>query len=138
MIRVHLDTDIGGDTDDLCALALLLGSPEVELVGVTTVADTRGGRLSYVRHALELARRESVPAAAGACGFLGPPQQAERRMDATGPASNATRPEPRARRSTCCTPTRSPARRSSRLGRAPTSPCLKRCVPAPFRRAAWW
>jgi inosine-uridine nucleoside N-ribohydrolase len=38
-IRIHLDTDIGGDLDDLCALALLLGWPDVELTGVTTVLE---------------------------------------------------------------------------------------------------
>ena len=32
---IHVDTDIGGDTDDLCALVMLLGWPDVELTGVT-------------------------------------------------------------------------------------------------------
>jgi hypothetical protein len=41
---IHLDTDIGGDTDDLCALAMLVGWPGVELVGVTTCSDSGGGR----------------------------------------------------------------------------------------------
>jgi inosine-uridine nucleoside N-ribohydrolase len=35
--RVILDTDIGTDVDDLMALALILGTAEVELVGITTV-----------------------------------------------------------------------------------------------------
>ena len=70
-LRVHLDTDIGGDTDDLCALALLLGSPEVEIVGITTVADRDGGRLAFVRRALELAGRADIPIASGAFGFMG-------------------------------------------------------------------
>lgn len=35
--RVILDTDIGTDVDDLMALALILGSPSIELLGVTTV-----------------------------------------------------------------------------------------------------
>ena len=39
---VHLDTDLGGDTDDACALALLLGQAGVELADVTTVADRTG------------------------------------------------------------------------------------------------
>ena len=39
MLIVHLDTDIGGDIDDLCALALLLRWKGVELTGVTTVAE---------------------------------------------------------------------------------------------------
>jgi inosine-uridine nucleoside N-ribohydrolase len=34
-LRVHLDTDFGGDTDDACALAMLLGWPGVEVVGIT-------------------------------------------------------------------------------------------------------
>jgi inosine-uridine nucleoside N-ribohydrolase len=70
-LRVHLDTDIGGDTDDLCALALLFGSPGVEIVGITTVADRDGGRLTFVRRALELAGRVGVPIASGAFDFLG-------------------------------------------------------------------
>lgn len=37
MPKIIFDTDIGTDVDDALALALLLGSPEVELVGVTTV-----------------------------------------------------------------------------------------------------
>ena len=44
MTKLHLDTDIGGDMDDLCALALLLKLPDVELTGVTTVAEEQGRR----------------------------------------------------------------------------------------------
>ena len=41
-IPVILDTDIGGDIDDAFALALIINSPELELLGVTTVSfDTR-------------------------------------------------------------------------------------------------
>ncbi|GAA3212323.1 nucleoside hydrolase [Nonomuraea helvata] len=36
-MRVIFDTDIGSDVDDALALAVLLGSPEVELIGCTTV-----------------------------------------------------------------------------------------------------
>ena len=35
---VILDTDIGTDIDDAFALALIINSPELELLGVTTVA----------------------------------------------------------------------------------------------------
>ena len=66
MARIHLDTDLGGDTDDACALAMLLGWPGVELVGITTTADPGGRRASYVAHCLQLAGREDVPVAAGA------------------------------------------------------------------------
>jgi inosine-uridine nucleoside N-ribohydrolase len=65
-MRVHLDTDIGGDIDDLCALALVLAWPDVELTGVTTVIEDGGRRAGYARYALELAGRGAVPVAAGA------------------------------------------------------------------------
>jgi len=68
--RIHLDTDLGSDTDDLCALALLLGWPGVELVGVTTNTDPGGRRAGFVDYALGLAGRREVPVAAGAEGTL--------------------------------------------------------------------
>ncbi len=49
MKPIHLDTDIGGDTDDLCALAMLLGWPGVELVGVTTCSDSGGLQAGFAR-----------------------------------------------------------------------------------------
>ncbi len=55
MIRIHLDTDLGSDTDDLCALAMLLGWPDAEVVGVTTSTDVDGVRHGFVRYALEVA-----------------------------------------------------------------------------------
>lgn len=66
MVRLHVDTDIGGDIDDLCALALVLRWPGAELSGVTTVAEHSGRRAGYVRRVLELAGRSDVPFAAGA------------------------------------------------------------------------
>jgi inosine-uridine nucleoside N-ribohydrolase len=69
--RIHLDTDLGGDTDDLCALALLLGSEDAEVVGITTCADAEGRRKGFIEHALKLAGRTGIPVATGARGFLG-------------------------------------------------------------------
>jgi purine nucleosidase len=66
VVKLHLDTDIGGDIDDLCALAMVLDWPEVELLGVTTVADDQGRRAGYARYALELAGRGDVSVASGA------------------------------------------------------------------------
>jgi inosine-uridine nucleoside N-ribohydrolase len=63
---VHLDTDIGGDLDDVCALALLLSLPEVEITGVTSVIENDGRRAGYARWLLDLAGRQPVPVAAGA------------------------------------------------------------------------
>jgi purine nucleosidase len=65
MVRVHLDTDIGGDIDDLCALALLLRWPDAELVALTTVQDEGGRRAGSARYALALDGRDDVPVAAG-------------------------------------------------------------------------
>jgi purine nucleosidase len=71
MLKVHLDTDLGGDIDDLCALALLLSWPDVEITGITTVIDDGGRRAGYARYALAVAGRADIPVAAGAditCG----------------------------------------------------------------------
>jgi purine nucleosidase len=69
-VRVHLDTDIGGDPDDACALAMLLGWPGVDVVGVTTAIDPGGRRAGCAAHVLRLAGREDVPLAAGAAVSL--------------------------------------------------------------------
>ena len=64
-VRLHLDTDFAGDTDDAAALAMLLGWPGAELVGITTTADPDGTRAGYIHHVLTLAGRE-IPVASGA------------------------------------------------------------------------
>ena len=66
MLKLHLDTDLGGDIDDLCALAMVLKWPDVELLAVTTNSDDQGRRAGYTRYALDLAGREDVAVAAGA------------------------------------------------------------------------
>ncbi len=71
MMKLHLDTDIGGDIDDFCALAMLLRMPNVELTGITTVAELGGKRAGYARHVLDLEERADVPVAAGADVALG-------------------------------------------------------------------
>jgi purine nucleosidase len=64
--KLHIDTDLGGDIDDLCALAMVLNWPDAELLAVTTVAEHQGKRAGYVRYVLGLADREDIPVAAGA------------------------------------------------------------------------
>jgi purine nucleosidase len=66
MPKVHLDTDLGGDMDDLCALAMLLRWKDVEMTGITTVAEANGRRAGYARHVLEMETRSDIPFAAGA------------------------------------------------------------------------
>jgi inosine-uridine nucleoside N-ribohydrolase len=64
--RILLDCDPGHD--DAIALLLALGSPEVELLGVTTVAgnQTVDKTTANALRVLELAGRSDVPVAAGA------------------------------------------------------------------------
>lgn len=64
--KIHLDTDLGGDIDDLCALAMLLGWNAVEFTGITTVAEENGRRAGYVHYVLELDGKNNIPIAAGA------------------------------------------------------------------------
>ena len=71
MTKVHLDTDLGGDIDDLCALALLLRWPGVEITGITTVIDDGGQRAGYTRYALAAAGQPDIPVAAGADSSCG-------------------------------------------------------------------
>jgi inosine-uridine nucleoside N-ribohydrolase len=71
VIRVHLDTDLGSDTDDLCALAMLLGWPDVEVTGITTATDPGGIRAGMVAYALSLAGRDQIPVVAGAADSFG-------------------------------------------------------------------
>lgn len=65
-MRLHLDTDLGSDPDDACALAMLLGTPDVELTGITTTIDPGGIRAGMVHEVLALAGRHDVTVAAGA------------------------------------------------------------------------
>jgi inosine-uridine nucleoside N-ribohydrolase len=63
---VHLDTDFGGDPDDACALALLLGSSDAEITGITTNLEVDGQRAGCAAHFLRLAHRTEIPVVAGA------------------------------------------------------------------------
>jgi len=65
-MKLHLDTDLGTNMDDLAALVMLLGSGGVDLTGITTCIDPGGRRAGYVRYVLGLANRPDVPVAAGA------------------------------------------------------------------------
>ena len=66
MPNIHLDTDLGGDMDDLCALAMLLRWEDVEFTGITTVAEAGGKRAGYTRYVLEMEGAKDIPVAAGA------------------------------------------------------------------------
>ncbi len=64
-VPILLDTDIGGDVDDAFALALALASPEVDLVGVTTVGSDAEDRAWMACRFLTAVGRREVPVAWG-------------------------------------------------------------------------
>lgn len=67
MTDLILDTDIGTDVDDALALGLVLGSPELTLLGVTTVYGDTLLRARLARRLARLARpRIAVPFIPGA------------------------------------------------------------------------
>jgi purine nucleosidase len=61
MHKIILDTDIGTDVDDLMALALILGSPELELLGITTAYGDTKLRAKLTHRVLEEAGRAHIP-----------------------------------------------------------------------------
>ena len=70
MTKIHLDTDIGGDMDDVCALAMLLKWPDLDITGVTTVSDEQGRRAGYAHYVLSLVGRADIPCTAGALSLI--------------------------------------------------------------------
>ena len=64
--RIILDTDIGTDVDDCLALAVVLGSPELALAGVTCVYGDVDLRARMVRKLLRMRGVDGVPVLIGA------------------------------------------------------------------------
>jgi purine nucleosidase len=62
---VLLDTDIGDDIDDAFALALVLHSPELHLLGITTAFGDTELRARLVDRYLNAVGRSDIPVAAG-------------------------------------------------------------------------
>lgn len=62
---ILLDTDIGDDIDDALALALALNSPEIDLIGVTTVFGDTLKRAQLAQHVLHVSGRGNIPVAVG-------------------------------------------------------------------------
>jgi inosine-uridine nucleoside N-ribohydrolase len=62
---VIVDTDIGDDIDDAFALALLLDSPEIKLLGITTAFGDTELRARLVERYLSAVGRGDIPVAAG-------------------------------------------------------------------------
>jgi len=85
-IPILLDTDIGTDVDDAFALALILHSPELELVGVTTVSGDTQARARLAAKMLWEAGRPNIPVVAGEPGKPLPIEQTRWAEGFTSPA----------------------------------------------------
>lgn len=69
-----IDTDIGSDVDDALAITLALASPEVELIGVTTVHGDVDRRARMAARILGLAGRADIPVVRGVARPIGADQ----------------------------------------------------------------
>jgi len=82
---VILDTDIGDDIDDAFALALVLKSPELKLVGVTTEFGNTEMRAKLVDRYLKAVGRPDIPVLAG----VATPEQGKLSQRAYAEGSNS-------------------------------------------------
>jgi len=65
-MNLILDTDIGSDVDDALALAVIIGSPELHLAGISTVYGNTQLRAQLARRYLRIAQQNtSLPVAPG-------------------------------------------------------------------------
>ena len=91
-MKLIIDTDIGDDYDDVFTLAVALASPELDILGITTVVGNAGLRARLTRRFLNLAGREDIPVAVGAATQTGAPFT-HRRWAQGGPALAADEPD---------------------------------------------
>ena len=75
LVPILLDTDIGTDIDDAFALALAMRSPEIEILGVTTVSGDSAARARLAARILWDSGFHFVPVAAGQPGKPLPKEQ---------------------------------------------------------------
>ena len=63
--RILIDTDLGDDVDDAAALIMALNSPELEIVGITTVYLDTVKRAEMVLELCGKCGRSNIPVCAG-------------------------------------------------------------------------
>lgn len=68
--KIFIDTDIGDDVDDALAIALALRSPEIEVVGISTVYRNAPARQALAEALLHQLGRRDIPVAAGSSRTL--------------------------------------------------------------------
>lgn len=64
--RILIDTDLGDDVDDAAALIMALNSPELDIVGVTTVYQDTAARAEMVLEICGMYGRADIPVCPGA------------------------------------------------------------------------
>jgi inosine-uridine nucleoside N-ribohydrolase len=84
-IPILLDTDIGTDIDDAFALALIVRSPELDLLGVTTVSGDTKARAQLAAKLLRESGTRGVPVVAGEPGRPLPIEQTRWAKDFRSP-----------------------------------------------------
>lgn len=65
MKKVWIDTDVGGDIDDALTLLLAMASPQVEIVGVSTVYENTVARAKIAKTLFSLGGFDRIPVYAG-------------------------------------------------------------------------
>jgi purine nucleosidase len=65
VLKLHVDTDLGGDMDDVCTLAMVLDWPGAELTAIATVAEHQGNRVGFARYVFEVAGRTVINVTSG-------------------------------------------------------------------------
>lgn len=63
--KILIDTDFGDDVDDAAALIMALNSPELEIVGITTVFQDTKKRAEMVLELCQMYGRSDIPVYAG-------------------------------------------------------------------------
>ena len=61
MEKIIINTDIGGDFDDLLALLLAINSPEIDVLGVVTTKEHIRDKAKFAKKILNIAGKETIP-----------------------------------------------------------------------------
>ncbi len=86
MIPVIIDTDIGTDVDDALAIALAVRSPEVEILGITTVSGDARYRAVIAVDLLHALGHPDIPVSAGLDAALDGKNRSERIVEKVEPS----------------------------------------------------
>lgn len=63
--RILIDTDLGDDVDDAAALIMALNSPELDIVGISTVFQDTAARAEMILELCEMYGRTDIPVCPG-------------------------------------------------------------------------